>query len=302
MGGDMEGHYKDILRLSIHSRMAQWWFLRIVALDWPAYPCVLFVSFVWESLEREYGAMREHLDCAMLVMPFGQAQTTQLQQDCREGIYLGGRLRIHEVAVPAPKEEAHILSGIALPLRRYDVCLLFVCPDNLPWIRTHLQKAHGLLATPVLALTRDLSAAALSDLLSLGIADFLNGPLCMQELRARCERVLTRGRGRGLTLQADASPFTTSQSACLPEALAQALENHAIDLATRGSWHGTALKQAKLQLIERFEVAYIQAALERHAGNITMAARTAHKHRRAFWALMRKYGIKPAPYRGAAYD
>jgi len=29
----MEGHYKDILRLSIHSRMAQWWFLRIVALD-----------------------------------------------------------------------------------------------------------------------------------------------------------------------------------------------------------------------------------------------------------------------------
>jgi DNA-binding NtrC family response regulator len=50
-------------------------------------------------------------------------------------------------------------------------------------------------------------------------------------------------------------------------------------------------------IVEQFERGYITEALERHGGNIAMAARASNKHRRAFWALMRKHKIDAALYR-----
>jgi DNA-binding NtrC family response regulator len=78
------------------------------------------------------------------------------------------------------------------------------------------------------------------------------------------------------------------------------LEAFAAASASRSATSRESFKAAKSQVIERFERAYITAALGRHSGNIAMAARSAQKHRRAFWALMRKHQIDAAPYRAEA--
>jgi len=59
-------------------------------------------------------------------------------------------------------------------------------------------------------------------------------------------------------------------------------------------------RAAKAQVVNGFEREYIRHALSRHGGNVAQAARACSKHRRAFWALMRKHGIEAAPYRQAA--
>jgi DNA-binding NtrC family response regulator len=52
-------------------------------------------------------------------------------------------------------------------------------------------------------------------------------------------------------------------------------------------------RQARAQAIGSFERSYVADALRRHAGNITRAAATAGKDRRAFGRLVKKYGIDP---------
>jgi DNA-binding NtrC family response regulator len=49
--------------------------------------------------------------------------------------------------------------------------------------------------------------------------------------------------------------------------------------------------------VNNFERTYITQALVKHGGNIAMAARASNKHRRAFWALMRKHDIVADQYR-----
>jgi DNA-binding NtrC family response regulator len=53
----------------------------------------------------------------------------------------------------------------------------------------------------------------------------------------------------------------------------------------------TPFRKARAAAIESFERAYVQAALRRHHGNISRAAITAQKDRRAFGRLVKKYGI-----------
>ncbi|MDQ8033658.1 MAG: hypothetical protein REJ50_16725 [Bordetella sp.] len=70
-----------------------------------------------------------------------------------------------------------------------------------------------------------------------------------------------------------------------------------------GAWDDTdqlidsPFGQAKAEMVGRFERAYLHRCLLRHGGNVTQAARASAKHRRAFWALMRKHQIRAAPYR-----
>ena len=58
-----------------------------------------------------------------------------------------------------------------------------------------------------------------------------------------------------------------------------------------------SFRDAKNSLVNNFERTYITQALIKHSGNIAMAARASDKHRRAFWALMRKHDIAAEPYR-----
>jgi DNA-binding NtrC family response regulator len=51
-------------------------------------------------------------------------------------------------------------------------------------------------------------------------------------------------------------------------------------------------RTARSNMIESFERDYVQELLQRHHGNITQAARAAHKERRAFGRLVKKYGLQ----------
>jgi DNA-binding NtrC family response regulator len=52
-----------------------------------------------------------------------------------------------------------------------------------------------------------------------------------------------------------------------------------------------SFQEAKTKVINQFEKKYIHSLLVTHAGNISRAAQTAGKNRRAFWELMRKHEI-----------
>jgi len=60
-----------------------------------------------------------------------------------------------------------------------------------------------------------------------------------------------------------------------------------------------SFRVAKARMVEAFERSYIERLLMVSAGNITLAASAARKNRRAFFALMRKYSIEPARFRGS---
>jgi DNA-binding NtrC family response regulator len=57
------------------------------------------------------------------------------------------------------------------------------------------------------------------------------------------------------------------------------------------------LKEAKSMVVEGFERMYIDTALRDTRGNVAEAARQSGKHRRAFFELMRRYGITAGAYR-----
>ena len=59
--------------------------------------------------------------------------------------------------------------------------------------------------------------------------------------------------------------------------------------------HPVSFREAKA----RFERAYVEELLIAHGGNISHAARDAHKHRRAFWELIRKHNIDASRFRAA---
>jgi DNA-binding NtrC family response regulator len=52
-----------------------------------------------------------------------------------------------------------------------------------------------------------------------------------------------------------------------------------------------SFKEAKAEIICQFEKDYIKRLLHTHQGNITRAAQSAQKNRRAFWELIRKHNI-----------
>jgi DNA-binding NtrC family response regulator len=61
--------------------------------------------------------------------------------------------------------------------------------------------------------------------------------------------------------------------------------------AHRVSAYESSFKALKQRAIAEFETSYIRQLLASSDGNISQAARTAKKNRRAFWHLMRKYEI-----------
>lgn len=58
-----------------------------------------------------------------------------------------------------------------------------------------------------------------------------------------------------------------------------------------------SFRDAKKRVVDDFERSYIEQLLIAHSGNITIAARTAKKDRRAFFELMRKHRIEPQRFR-----
>lgn len=262
--------------------------------------------------------MRERLDCAVL--------TTRCTHDTVRHWFDGrtdtGRLHLSALGLELDAAEPQsytLLANACMPLRRFDACLITVSQSNLAWVRRGLSAADGRLHTPIIVLSSQLKATALADLYALGLADFVRGPVCMEELRVRVERVLDKPRYRSANA---IPPPSVSEPAegygDMPDGVcktatdvaedalcATILDRTGIELdafaaaaASRLATSRESFKVAKGRVVERFERAYITAALGRHGGNIAMAARAAQKHRRAFWALMQKHKIDATPYRG----
>lgn len=255
--------------------------------------------------------MRECLDCAVLSTDC----TDQWMAPWLQG-HTGGRLNLHRLAAVSinDPDSVGILAASSMRLRRFDACLLPVAGHNLGWARTALLAARGAMHTPVLALVHSLKAAALNDLYSLGLADFIRVPICTEEVRVRVERLLDDkrylafagtqpvglGEAQGSYKAASCPSGPAGQDAICATILDRSgaeLEAFAVASASRCATTKESFRAAKSKVIERFERAYITAALGRHSGNIAMAARAAQKHRRAFWALMRKHEIEAAPFR-----
>jgi len=227
--------------------------------------------------------MLQAIDCAVLIVPS--------QASWVPGWIAGhgqlGRVRLHGVALDP---EPSALSQAALALRRYDVCMLPVVPQTLSWTRTALACMPDGLSVPLLGMLREIRAAALRDLLALGMADFVHETACDDELQARLAQLARLSRVKpgedgtgGAPGAAPACPIIVSEAIAPMDGV-------------------EPFRQAKNRVVATFERDYLNGALARHAGNISSAARAARKHRRAFWALMRKHSIEAAPFREAAGD
>jgi len=78
----------------------------------------------------------------------------------------------------------------------------------------------------------------------------------------------------------------------------RALQGDDINLPkTEASSLPESFQQAKARVVIEFEKQYINDLLISHRGNITQAAKTAGKNRRAFWELMRKYEISNSVFK-----
>ncbi|WP_233234263.1 hypothetical protein [Bordetella sp. LUAb4] len=334
--------------------------------------------------------MRETLDCGVLMVP--PHHGWMLEWISRHAQALG-RLRLYPVhfdektlsgsaslaippllpappgAAPGMDVSAEVLARLAIPLRRYDVCVLPVTPATVAWTRTALACARTQLHTPLLALARGLKAAAVQDLLVLGLQDFALHRACADELRARLLRlaesmpradpgamtytlqapvalsindtmvrydVVHKGGERQAGERHEAYPAATvrggrdgpdrpghpndprphadpgadSTYEDDPDAISfldeLASQRRSVDRSTPsrpgprrapGIAPDEPFRVAKSRVVGCFERDYVRTALSRHAGNVASAARASAKHRRAFWALMRKHAIDADPYR-----
>ena len=66
---------------------------------------------------------------------------------------------------------------------------------------------------------------------------------------------------------------------------------------TEAGTTGISFKEAKQNVIERFERQFILQALERHQGNISKAAEEMDMYRQHLQLKLAEYGIDPAAYR-----
>jgi len=194
------------------------------------------------------------------------------------------------------------LDALRADLYRYQVCILPVDAATLSWLRTGLGNLNPPLPVPLLCLCHALRAEAIDDLLRLGADDFVDTASGVDEVRARCTRVI-----RQTHRTAAAEPGYIAD----PPASAGAIVHLEKGMAARCGesarrydavplvWPGEddSFSRAKKRVIDRFECDYLRSALMRSAGNVASAARASAKHRRAFWALMRKHGIHADQFR-----
>lgn len=244
--------------------------------------------------------MRTRLDCAILSFSdHGQACPPD-----DATVFAKGRLVVHHLSLAGSQPaDISVLASSRLVLRRFDACVMPVSACNLSWARQVLSAATPSLHTPVIGLLERLTAPAIDDLYRSGMADFLRHPLCHEELRVRISRLVshrTMSPGGSSYSGQPAAPLRVSESeagATPYETGDHELEAFAIASATRCAHTDDSFASAKRKVVSRFEQAYLRASLAKSSGNITQAARRAKKHRRAYWALLKKHDIDAEPYR-----
>ncbi len=192
--------------------------------------------------------------------------------------HLRHRLRDHDSIGLQSEEWPETLSTEALNaldwrLQRYDLAISPVAVAGLPLMRQRLALRAANADTPLLVLSDTLKAVAIDDLLRLGAHEFADMACSTDELLIRLRRCARRAaRAPAPPASGDAGVQTVLRD-------------------------GMAFSDAKQLLIHDFEQRYLHETLRAHQGNVSQAARTARKNRRAFWALMSRHSISAAPYR-----
>jgi DNA-binding NtrC family response regulator len=133
-------------------------------------------------------------------------------------------------------------------------------PDDIPLLARHFLQAH---AEEYGRAALGFSEGALTRLVSHA------WPGNARELENVVQRAL---------LQSD-SPMIQAQDLALPEAVLPPLAD--------------SFRARKARVIDQFEREYLTALLAAHAGNVSAAAKTAKKDRRALWELLRKHHLLP---------
>lgn len=256
--------------------------------------------------------MRQQIDCAVLALSMHR---TWLEQALRHVEPAMNRIRIHPLEWETDPDRSQTtdtpvaidiqaFAKSSVGLRRYDACLLPVSLETLGWTRQALAAIPRGPFIPLIGVFNDLRSAAMQDLLELGLTDFLRLPLCPQEYRARLLSAVSKVPKPGTSLRepdlAYASGPTLNKNVFKNNKTYFKNSVASFNQSCRAKPIHTAnesFRLSKAVVVEQFERDYVMRALEQHSGNIAKAARASNKHRRAFWALMRKYQIDAAPYR-----
>ena len=146
-------------------------------------------------------------------------------------------------------------------------------------------------------------------MLGLGVTDFIAQPACLESMRVRLDRMARPAvwrNGARANVREPAAIYPGAAEAGAHEAARPRVPAELVAQAAAGMREARrapaqeSFRLAKSRVVDGFERDYIRHALSRHGGNVAQAARACDKHRRAFWALMRKHGIEAAPFRQAA--
>ena len=172
-----------------------------------------------------------------------------------------------------------------------------------------LAAGAAVLATPILVLVDGMKASAIEDLLALGAADFISEPVCLEGLRVRLRhQLLSAAWGlAAASLEEPALRYGAQGQAVLAPVGLPPHRPGTMPAPGRGRESGRKQAARRRPRVRVASALFDQAMaslrlpplLSHHGGNVAQAARASSKHRRAFWALMRKHGIA-APYRIAA--
>lgn len=254
--------------------------------------------------------MRSHIDLAILRLAVHQPWLDRVLSRVSIGL---ARIRIHDLdweryedlfALGDPEQAVRLRADVfvqcAVPLRRYDICLLPVSIQTLGWTRQALAAIPRGPFVPLVAVTEDLRSGALLDLLELGLADFVGPGASPEEFRARL--LFATARAPRAPVLRDVAVLHDSLRRRPPPPLEALRPAPTVTSACRGcfpaisrlGWPDIGFGPSKQRLIDLFEQQYLQRAMAKSRGNIAIAARNSQKDRRAFWELLRKHGLTTA--------
>ncbi len=168
--------------------------------------------------------------------------------------------------------------------------------------------------TQFILLSQDASKAELVKALRLGILDYFEKPLPVQDVKNSMDRLLqkmslenSRGLAPVISLPSGKMTDTSTPASLGALSVAPRLRLVGSEGVTSGlspvtpsvdASAGASYTDMKRRWIETFEVEYLSRLLDHHEGNVSAAAREAKLDRSNFLRLLRKYGLKAEVYRG----
>lgn len=213
--------------------------------------------------------------------------------------------QIGDTSFPHPQ----VLQELSLVFERYDCILMPITSKTLVWTRIAFSQLQGILRFPIVALAHDIQPIAFVDMAGKGFGDYIFEEDSCSMIRVRLLNVLERHRllkeNRGWAQSHPASPDVSKKilsfmANLMKEEKAKAAKRRraaAKPSPEESVLYTKTFQEAKSSVISEFERKYVVEALRASHGNIAAAAQKSNKHRRAFWELVRKYGIDPDEFK-----